>query len=248
MKAEEPVKILLVDDRQENLLALEVMLANKNYELVKATSGKEALKILLKEQDFALILMDALMPMMDGFETAELIRQSEKLKYVPIIFLTAQLDAPDQIFKGYQAGAVDYMLKPLSPAILKAKVAVFVDLYKKNKELILQIEEKNKAEREKLVAEEATKSKQQFLANMSHEIRTPMNAIIGFTKVILKTDLNEKQKEYLNAIKTSGDSLIVLINDILDLAKVDAGKMTFEKFHLNYLRVFHPCFFYLIRK
>ena len=229
MKVEEPVKILLVDDRQENLLALEVILANKNYELIKAISGKEALKILLNEQDFVLILMDALMPIMDGFETAEIIRQNEKLKRVPIIFLTAQMSTPDNIFKGYQAGAVDYMLKPLSSEILKAKVAVFVDLYRKNKELIVQKEEKNRAERATLVAEEATKSKQQFLSNMSHEIRTPMNAIIGFTNVILKTDLNEKQREYLNAIKTSGDSLIVLINDILDLAKVDAGKMTFEK-------------------
>src|ERR1019366_5735431 len=89
-------------------------------------------------------------------------------------------------------------------------------------------EAKRKAESATQMAEDAVKSKQQFLANMSHEIRTPMNAIIGFTKVILKTDLNGKQKEYLNAIKLSGDALIVLINDILDLAKVDAGKMTFE--------------------
>src|SRR5688572_4797586 len=101
MKVETPVKILLVDDRPENLLALEVILANKNYQLVKAGSGKEALKILLKEQDFALILMDALMPVMDGFETAAMIRKSERLKYVPIIFLTAQLNTPDNIFKGY---------------------------------------------------------------------------------------------------------------------------------------------------
>ena len=88
---------------------------------------------------------------------------------------------------------------------------------------------KSKAEKATLIAEEAMKAKQQFLSNMSHEIRTPMNAIIGFTKVILKTDLSAKQKEYLKAIKLSGDALIVLINDILDLAKVDAGKMTFEQ-------------------
>jgi PAS domain S-box-containing protein len=90
-------------------------------------------------------------------------------------------------------------------------------------------EAKSKAESATIIAETAVKAKQQFLSNMSHEIRTPMNAIIGFTKVVLKTDLTEKQKEYLNAIKVSGDALIVLINDILDLAKVDAGKMTFEK-------------------
>lgn len=88
---------------------------------------------------------------------------------------------------------------------------------------------KIKAEKSTLIAENAVKTKQQFLSNMSHEIRTPMNAIIGFTKVVLKTELTEKQKEYLNAIKLSGDALIVLINDILDLAKVDAGKMIFEQ-------------------
>ncbi|MGZ3899578.1 MAG: PAS domain S-box protein, partial [Bacteroidia bacterium] len=91
------------------------------------------------------------------------------------------------------------------------------------------IEAKRNAERDKKLAEEAVEAKQQFLSNMSHEIRTPLNAIIGFTKVVLKTNLDEKQKEYLNAIKVSGDALIVLINDILDLAKVEAGKMTFEQ-------------------
>jgi len=89
-------------------------------------------------------------------------------------------------------------------------------------------EAKIKAEKATQIAEDAVKAKQQFLSNMSHEIRTPMNAIIGFTKVLLKTDLSTKQKEYLTAIKLSGDALIVLINDILDLAKVDSGKMSFE--------------------
>ena len=228
-KTEDPDKILLVDDRSENLLGLEVILANKNYELIRANTGKEALRILLNEQNFALILMDAMMPIMDGYETAELIRQNEKVKYIPIIFLTAQLNTPDNIFKGYQSGGVDYMLKPLSSEILKAKVAVFVDLYRKNKELVFQIEERNKAEREKLVAQEATKSKQQFLSNMSHEIRTPLNSILGFTNVLMKSGLGEQQKVFVQAIKTSSNSLLVLINDILDLAKVDAGKMTFVK-------------------
>jgi len=250
MKTNNPVKILLVDDLPENLFALELILCNENYKCVKAHSGNEALKILLREQDFAIILIDVQMPEMDGFETVELIREIETLKHVPIIFLTASMDNSVHIFKGYQAGAVDYMIKPLIPEILKAKVAVFVDLYKKTNELLVQREEmktlygdvtaqkrisaelteaKNKAETATQIAEDAMKAKQQFLSNMSHEIRTPMNAIIGFTKVLSKTNLSEKQKEYLHAIKVSGDSLIVLINDILDLAKVDAGQMTFEQ-------------------
>ena len=248
MKANSPVKILLVDDLPENLFALELILSNKNYKCVKANSGNEALKILLHEQDFAIILMDVQMPEMDGFETVELIREIETLKHVPIIFLTASMDNSIHVFKGYQAGAVDYMIKPLIPEILKAKVAVFMDLYIKNHELLVQREEmktlygdataqkrittelteaKSKAETATRIAKDAVKAKQQFLSNMSHEIRTPMNAIIGFTKVLLKTDLTEKQKEYLQAIKTGGDSMIVLINDILDLAKVNEGKMIF---------------------
>lgn len=136
------VKILLVDDRAENLFALEVILSNENYKCVKAFSGIDAIEILCSDQDFAIILMDVHMPMMDGFEAVELIRKIENLKHVPIIFLTASMDTV-QIFKGYQAGAVDYMIKPLSPEILKAKVAVFVDLFKKTHELSVQREQMN---------------------------------------------------------------------------------------------------------
>src|SRR6476660_2021735 len=132
MNIDDPVEILIVDDRDENLLALEVILANQNYKFVRANSGKEALKILLQDHDFAIILMDVQMPGMDGFETAELIRQSERFKRVPIIFLTANNNNQEDVFKGYQTGAVDFMVKPLSAKILKAKVAVFVDLYKKS--------------------------------------------------------------------------------------------------------------------
>jgi len=137
-------KILMVDDRAENLFALEVILSNENYLCVKAKSGEEALKILSQEQDFAIILMDVQMPSMDGFETVGIIRQTENINHIPIIFLTASLDNSAQISKGYQAGAVDYIIKPLSAEILNAKVAVFVDLYKKTHELLVQHEEKEK--------------------------------------------------------------------------------------------------------
>ena len=112
--------------------------------------------------------------------------------------------------------------KRIEKELIEAKV--FAELT-----TVISEEAKSKAEAARLIAEEAVKTKQQFLSNMSHEIRTPMNAIIGFTKVLLKTDLSDKQREYLVAIKLSGDALIVLINDILDLAKVDAGKMIFEE-------------------
>src|SRR5205085_6435643 len=107
--------------------------------LVKANSGREALKLLL-DHDFALILMDVHMPNLDGFETAALIRQREKLQNVPIIFLTAMNKSEGQVFRGYSLGAVDYIFKPFEPEILKAKVAVFIELYKKTEEIKRQAE------------------------------------------------------------------------------------------------------------
>ncbi len=367
METDKLVRILMVDDRAENLFALQVILSNKDYICVKANSGEEAMEILRHEQDFAIILMDVQMPVMNGYETVELIRKIEKLKLVPIIFLTASMDTTLNIFKGYEAGAVDYMIKPLMPEILKAKVAVFGYLYKKNQELLNQkeqlkklnsditaqkliskyslslieashdplfaintegkitdmndasvkvtglsrdqllatdffdyftapekarelqhavfsqgaianspltfhhkdgtlvdvlfngaiykddggktmgavivarditdqkrfenelIEAKSKAERATLKAEESNRLKEAFLANMSHEIRTPMNAIIGFSDILSKRELGKEDKEFIVTIKTAGESLLTIINDILDISKIEAGMMTFEE-------------------
>lgn len=132
---DELTNILLVDDRSENLTALELILDSPEYNLIKAASGEEALKRLL-ENDFALILLDVRMPGMDGFETARFIKQRERTRTTPIIFVTAYTDNVDHVFHGYSAGAVDYIFKPIEdPVILKSKVAVFVDLYKKTKAL-----------------------------------------------------------------------------------------------------------------
>src|SRR5437764_5750264 len=136
---EQTVSILLVDDRQENLLALEATLGYLDQNIVKATSGREALKLLL-DQDFAVILLDVHMPDMDGFETAALIRERQKSQNVPIIFLTAMHKSEGQVFRGYSLGAVDYIFKPFEPEILKAKVAVFIELYKKTEEIKRQAE------------------------------------------------------------------------------------------------------------
>ena len=131
-------KILLVDDREDNLFSMETILEADNYLLTKASSGREALKILLKEVDFALILMDVKMPNLNGFETAALIYEREKLRHIPIIFITANIYGEENIFKGYRTGAVDYIYKPINPELLRAKVSVFVELYEKNRQLLLQ--------------------------------------------------------------------------------------------------------------
>jgi PAS domain S-box-containing protein len=134
MNREIPVNILLVDDRPENLLALESLLGDLGHNLVMAHSGTEALKCLL-QQDFAVILLDVQMPGMDGFETAELIRSRDRSQHTPIIFLTA-LDRSDaRMFKGYSVGAVDVLFKPFMPEVLRSKVAIFVDLYRKTEEI-----------------------------------------------------------------------------------------------------------------
>jgi CheY-like chemotaxis protein len=135
MDLEEKVNILMVDDKEANLLALEGLLESPGYNLVKALSGRDALKRIL-EVDFALILLDVHMPFMDGFETARLIKQREKSRNIPIIFLTAVSKDDRYVSQGYGVGAVDYILKPLDPFILKSKVSVFVDLHRKNQQLV----------------------------------------------------------------------------------------------------------------
>ena len=135
----EKAKILLVDDRDENLVALEAILSSLDQELVSVQSGEAALKALLTDE-FAVILLDVVMPGMDGFETATHIKRRVKTRDIPIIFLTAVNADPDYAFRGYAAGAVDYIAKPFDPWVLRAKVSVFVELYAKNRQLKEQAE------------------------------------------------------------------------------------------------------------
>lgn len=131
---EEKQKILIVDDKPENLIALEAVLEDDSRELLKAYSGNEALKILLKER-VALVLLDVQMPEMDGFEVAELMHSNQKIAKVPIIFVTAISKEKKYVMKGYQAGAVDYLFKPIEPIILKSKVKFFLELDQQKREL-----------------------------------------------------------------------------------------------------------------
>ena len=136
---DKPVNILMVDDHPANLLALEAILESLGQNLVKAHSGEEALRYLLDE-DFAVILLDVLMPGMNGFETAALIRERERTRHIPIIFLTAGGKTETEMFQGYAVGAVDYLLKPIRPSVLRSKVLVLMDLHRKAAE-VLQLKE-----------------------------------------------------------------------------------------------------------
>ena len=137
MNKKDKYNLLLIDDRVENLIALESILDDPKFNLIKTTSGQEALAKVL-EYEFALILADVYMPVMNGFEIAELLRGKNESKHIPIIFITAIKKEEKYIFKGYESGAVDYLLKPLDPEILKSKVNVFIDLFKQKKLIQLQ--------------------------------------------------------------------------------------------------------------
>jgi signal transduction histidine kinase len=254
----EKVNILIVDDRPENLLALEAILEPLNENLVRAHSGEEALRELLL-RDFAVILLDVQMPGMNGLETAQYIKSRERSKSIPILFLTAINKEESYVFKAYEVGAVDYLFKPFDPEILRSKVAVFVDLWRKQEQIKKQEERIRQSEKRELELqhrttlletearsaeelatvndelqrrqyelERAITARSRFYASMSHELRTPINAVLGYSTLMLDGiygSLNEKQREGLERTHRAARHLLELVNDVLDLSKIEAGKI-----------------------
>jgi signal transduction histidine kinase len=241
-------KIMLVDDREDNLLSMETILEPNGYQFVKALSGRQALKILLSEIDFALILMDVKMPNLNGFETAALIYEREKLRHIPIIFITANNFGEENIFMGYRTGAVDYIYKPINPELLRAKVAVFIDLYKKNHQLMtqeqkLRIINKNLESEinERKASEEQVKElNRQLVENIdrlesvnkeldgfafmaSHDLQEPLRKIQTFSDLLaskLKDTLTDDSRKYLKSIQKAAQRMQALIKDLMTFSKI----------------------------
>src|SRR6187401_2324850 len=165
------VKILVVDDRADNLLSIEVILEKDNYTIVKANSGKAALKVLLNDHDFSLILMDVQMPDLNGYETATIIYERDKLRSIPIIFISANNYDEDFMFKGYRMGGVAYIYKPINPELLRAKVAVFVELYSKNQQLMLQEKQLLAEIEERKISEERIKHLNEQLVSNNESLK-----------------------------------------------------------------------------
>lgn len=258
-----PPKILLVDDREDNLMSIEAILGTDGYQFVKANSGRQALKILLSEFDFAIILMDVKMPNLNGFETAELIYEREKLKHIPIIFITANNFGEENIFKGYRSGAVDYIYKPINPDLLRAKVNVFIDLYKKNHKLMLQEQtlktinnslqseiNERKASEEKVQElnhkllknierlESANKELDRFAFMASHDLQEPLRKIITFSDRLSSKyngNLDEEADMCINRIQSAAERMRLLIKDILTLSKIVADKDSFIQTNIGTL-------------
>ncbi len=257
------IRILIVDDREDNLLSIETILENENYEIVKALSGKAALKILLNQHDFTLILMDVQMPDMNGLETASLIYQREKLKHIPIIFITAHNYNDEHVFEGYKIGAIDYIYKPINPELLRFKVGVFAEMYQKNHQLLLHerrlkkmnAELEKEIEERKMSEEKVKQLNYQLLENnkslketieeldrfayvASHDLQEPLRKIMVFSDKLLsyqQSMVSEETKLYMDKIVKASQRMQKLINDLLIFSRKDDGMLHFEEVNLNEL-------------
>ncbi len=222
------VNVLIVDDRKENLLALEGWLDLPEIHVIMATSGTEALELLL-EYDTALVLLDVQMPEMDGFETAEYMRKKKRTKNIPIIFITAISKEEQHIFKGYEAGAVDYLFKPVDPHILKSKVNVFIEMYRQKKALVENTHKLKQAnqrilqQQESLIKEERVKVLLQLAGATAHELNQPLTGLLGYLDLLemYKTQ-PDKIFTYIDKIRESGLRISKIVNKINTIRYYDA--------------------------
>ncbi len=203
------MKVLLVDDLPENLLALSALLRSDKIELLQARSGSEALELLLVHP-VALALVDVQMPEMDGFELAELMRGSERTRSVPLIFVTAGASDERRVFKGYETGAVDFLFKPIDPHILRSKVDVFIELALQRQQLARELREKT----------ETLRLQEMFTAMLGHDLRGPLSAIVMGSILLERKAPDEASRRSASRTLASAKLMSHMIADMLDLARV----------------------------
>jgi signal transduction histidine kinase len=227
--------ILLVDDRADKLLAIESIISSLGQNIVTASSGKEALRHLLKT-DFAVILLDVSMPGMDGFETASLIRKRDRTEFTPIIFITSIGATENQVARGYSLGAVDYMLTPIVPDVLRTKVSVFVELHKQTQLIKKQAEQLKRDLDARLKAEERIRDLNQqleqritaltdvnreleaFNYSISHDLRAPLRSMSSFAQALIEDEsdrMTPQGTDYARRITRSAKYMDVLLHDLL---------------------------------
>ena len=231
-------KCLIVDDLQENLIALRSLLKDEQVQIIDASSGIEALDRLL-EHDFALALVDVQMPDMDGFELAEIMRSTDRTKNIPLIFVTAGESDSRRVFQGYEAGAVDFLQKPLAPQIVISKVRIFLELFNQKETLRKKLQ---KIEETEIVLQRALRSRDEFLSICSHELKTPLTSLK--MQIQITNRLREKKgdevafsienmSKFLNQADKSVDRIIHLVNDMLDISRVSTGKLSLNLERVN---------------
>ncbi|ARU15407.1 hybrid sensor histidine kinase/response regulator [Croceicoccus marinus] len=221
----DPVKFLLVDDLDENLLALEALLTREGLVLHKARSGEEALELMLRNE-YALALLDVQMPGMDGFELAEFMRANDRSRHIPIIFVTAGTGDASRRFRGYEAGAVDFIQKPIETDVLRSKSNVFFDLYEQRRQIT--------AQRDELASlgaalRAADQQKNRFLAVLAHELRNPLAVLASGLNIL------ERAKEGVDAdhirmtMRQNIAHVSRLVDDLLDINRIERGKISLKK-------------------
>ncbi len=208
--------ILLIDDNKMTQSLLVAVLERADYKVVTGNCAEEAMK-LLRTLTPDIILLDVMMPGMNGFSFCRKLKKDQKYKDIPVIFLTS-LSQQTDIVKGFDAGGQDYIVKPFNQQELLARVRTHIHLH----DTLLENKRLGR------LALDASRSKSEFLASMSHEIRTPLNSIIGMAEVLSETVLSEEQHEFVRIFRSAGESLLAIINDILDLSKIEAGQTELE--------------------
>jgi two-component system sensor histidine kinase/response regulator len=216
------IKILLVDDIEQNLVALEALLADTDLEPLRANSGASALELLLKNE-VALALVDVQMPGMDGFELAELMRGSTRTRHVPIIFLTATDRSQVRTFRGYEAGAVDFLYKPYDAHILHSKIDIFIELHQQKLQLAEQL----------ATMQQLVRTNEMFVAVLGHDLRNPLSSIVTNAELLKRLSSDSRVAATASRIQDAGDRMGRMIEQLLDVARMRVGMLGMTRVPLN---------------